>query len=541
MYARILVEDGRAVGVEDEGGTAHHADIVICNAPLPHALDSLLAGAGELDPLRTAVRRRAIFPSVALVFLGLDASYDPGAEYVALSSSFEACTRGSWTAETAPLILVRSSDYDGGVVRPAFIMACLGHDYADRWASGPNGERGRDYVALKEKAARTFIDRFDRRLPKGFREAIRFSVAATPLTLERYTGNAEGSFMGFHCRAGEYGRFLPQTTPIRGLYFAGQWVFPGFGVAGVAASGYYCANTVLEREGVDLKAVLSAGRGRIVRYALGIAAALVAGIAFNVGILIQKAAVGRAPKDRPLMRSLLKSPVWISGFFLQFILGTPLYTLSVGLIGPAIVPGLMSVGLIVLAIGAVRFQKERVKAKEIAGIVLVVLAVTMFGLTRLSIDVLGISMTDPGLLARAGIFSAVLIAIAVGCALVGAKAAARSDSIAALHAARAGMWYNLGNLGLGFITAGLARFASRGVRSGRDRRVLRGGRAHRHGQLVRHRGDPARPRAWPCRGRYSPAERGDAASARGGLFPGVPAVRSGWRISRCSWAPRGPC
>jgi hypothetical protein len=204
------------------------------------------------------------------------------------------------------------------------------------------------------------------------------------------------------------------------------------------------------------------------RYIFGIVAAVVAGIAFNVGILIQKAAVGRAPKDRPLLRSLLKSPVWISGFILQFILGTPLYTLSVGLIGPAIVPGLMSVGLAVLAIGAVRFQKERVKTKEIAGIILVVLAVTMFGLTRLSIDVLAISMKEPGLLTRAGIFSGVLMAIAVGCAFVarrmatgaGAQVATRSESAAALHASRAGMWYNLGNLGLGFITAGLARFGS---------------------------------------------------------------------------------
>lgn len=256
---RILVEAGRAVGVEDETGTAHHADTVVCNAPLPHALDSLLAGVGALDPLRNAVSRRVIFPSAALVFLGLDATYDPGAEYVALSPSFEGCRRGSWTAETVPLILVSSSDYDGGPVRPAFLMACLGHDYADRWASGPNGERGREYAQLKEKSARTFIDRIDRRLPKGFREAIRFSVAATPLTMERYTGNAEGSFMGFHCRAGEYGRFLPQTTPIRGLYFAGQWVFPGFGVAGAAAGGYYCANTVLAREGVDLQAAITAG------------------------------------------------------------------------------------------------------------------------------------------------------------------------------------------------------------------------------------------------------------------------------------------
>jgi phytoene dehydrogenase-like protein len=256
---RILVEAGRAVGVEDETGTVHYADIVVCSAPLPRALDSLLAGTSALDPLRKAAARRAIFPSAALVFLGMDASYDPGAEYVALSSSFDTCTRGSWTAETVPLILVQSSDYDGGPLRPAFIMASLGHEYADRWASGPNGERGREYAQVKDKAARIFVDRFDRRLPKGFREAIRFSVAATPLTLERYTGNAEGSFMGFHCRAGEYGRFFPQATPISGLYFAGQWVFPGFGVAGVAASGYYCANTILGKAGVDLKAVISAG------------------------------------------------------------------------------------------------------------------------------------------------------------------------------------------------------------------------------------------------------------------------------------------
>jgi hypothetical protein len=109
-----------------------------------------------------------------------------------------------------------------------------------------------------------------------------------------------------------------------------------------------------------------------------------------------------------------------------------------------------------------------VKAKEIAGIAFVVLAVTMFGFTRLSIDVLAVSIKDPGLLARAGVFTAALGAIAVGCAAVarrlaagaGAQAATRPESSAVLHAIRAGTWYNLGNLGLGFITAGLARFGS---------------------------------------------------------------------------------
>jgi hypothetical protein len=196
------------------------------------------------------------------------------------------------------------------------------------------------------------------------------------------------------------------------------------------------------------------------RYALGIAAAIIAGLAFNVGLLIQKAAVGRVPVGQPLMRSLLKSPVWISGFFLQFILGTPLYTLSVGLIGPAIVPGLMSIGLVVLALGAVLVQKERLAAKEIVGIAFVVLAVALFGLSKLSIDVHAVSVKDPGLLLRAGIFSGALIAIAFGCTAVARGPGRQDESAAAFHATRAGVWYTLGNLGLGFITAGLARFGA---------------------------------------------------------------------------------
>jgi phytoene dehydrogenase-like protein len=257
---RIIVEGGRAVGVEDEAGVEYRSSFVVCNAPLPYALDSLLRGVSELDPLRNAAARRAIFPSAALVFLGLDSAYDPGAQYVALSSSFDACRKGSWTAENAPLVLALSSDWDGGPIRPAFILATLDYDYASRWASGPGGERGSGYKELKDSVARTLVSRLDHRLPRGFRDAIRFSVPATPRTLERYTNNPAGSFMGFHCRAGEYGRFFPQTTPIKGLFLAGQWVFPGFGVTGVAASGYYCAKTVLKEAGVDLTAALAAGK-----------------------------------------------------------------------------------------------------------------------------------------------------------------------------------------------------------------------------------------------------------------------------------------
>ena len=206
------------------------------------------------------------------------------------------------------------------------------------------------------------------------------------------------------------------------------------------------------------------------RYAAGIAAAVAAGIADHVGILIQKSAVGRVHGGPKLMRSLLKSPLWLSGFALQFFMGAPLNVLSIGLIGPAIVPGLMSIGLVVLALGAILIQKERVKPKEIVGIASVILAVAAFGLSRLSIDVNAVSMSDPALLTRAGAFAGALAAIALICTHIARRipsgsggqsvSAKRAESAAALHAVRAGLLYNLGNLGVGFVTAGIARFGN---------------------------------------------------------------------------------
>ena len=151
-----------------------------------------------------------------------------------------------------------SSGWDGGPVRPAFIMATLGHDHADHWASGPNGERGKEYAELKQKTARTFIDRLAQRLPKGFRDAIRFSVpgnTAHPGALHRQPrGIVHGVPLPGPGNMGGFSRRPPQS---KGSTLPGSRVFPGFGVAGVAASGYYCAKTVLGKAGIDLLAVMA--------------------------------------------------------------------------------------------------------------------------------------------------------------------------------------------------------------------------------------------------------------------------------------------
>ena len=46
---------------------------------------------------------------------------------------------------------------------------------------------------------------------------------------------------------------MKQRTAIKDLFLVGQWVFPGFGIAGVMASGYYLAKEILKDECIDLK------------------------------------------------------------------------------------------------------------------------------------------------------------------------------------------------------------------------------------------------------------------------------------------------
>jgi phytoene dehydrogenase-like protein len=59
--------------------------------------------------------------------------------------------------------------------------------------------------------------------------------------------------MGFAIDAKNYGKFMKQKTEVPNLYLCGQWVFPGFGVAGVMASGYYLAKDLLKPAGIDLE------------------------------------------------------------------------------------------------------------------------------------------------------------------------------------------------------------------------------------------------------------------------------------------------
>ncbi len=192
-------------------------------------------------------------------------------------------------------------------------------------------------------------------------------------------------------------------------------------------------------------------------YLLGVAAAVGAGVAFNLGMLIQKLAVMKTPRDNGLMRTLIRSPLWLCGFALQFFVGMPLNMLAQANIGPAIIPGLMAVGLIVLAIGAVRLAGEPFRPADVAEIALVIAAVTVFGLSRLAVDMRSTDIHAPAFLLRLCILTAFVAALSAFCH-IRQKADERWRGI--LRTLNAGLLLSQSNLWLSILMALLSKWGS---------------------------------------------------------------------------------
>ena len=88
-------------------------------------------------------------------------------------------------------------------------------------------------------------------------------------------------------------------------------------------------------------------------YILGIIFAILAGCTTNIGLLFQKKVVNQVPDEAKLMKTLIKNKLWLLGIILEFGIGSIFFILTQSFLGPALVPGLMASGLIILALGSI--------------------------------------------------------------------------------------------------------------------------------------------------------------------------------------------
>lgn len=271
---RILVRDGRAVGVRTEPrkGQQHdiEAKVVLSNADLKRTLLELLGP--EHLPTSWVQRARGfeMGGAIFMTFLGLKTDigalgmgrcnywqYDTTDFETLYGSPYD--DEGMVTARAAYITSGTQKDPDTPGHAPAGMstleVMTLVPGQASVWGvdereidSGAYRKSAR-YLAQKQRIEDDLVARVEGLFP-GARDAIVFKESATPVTQSRFTRATDGTGYGLACTPAQFMRGRPgYRGPLAGLYFAGANTRAGHGILGAMSSGRESAARILKDMG----------------------------------------------------------------------------------------------------------------------------------------------------------------------------------------------------------------------------------------------------------------------------------------------------
>lgn len=247
---RILVEDGRAVGVETAGGEAVPARQVISNASKVATYVELLPPDQVPEAVWRELRRTTLSPSAFTLYLGLDA---PPAHF-GIDASTHFLLGQTDPDAVYERMKKRDIDHRDGLmmtcysaVDPAFSptgttqLSLITLKFGEAWLRVPPAH----YAAEKYRVAEGLLKRAEQVFP-GLRERTEEMEIATPITHMRYLGTPQGAIYGFEKDIKDSPVFLPNRCHVEGLYLAGGWVGAN-GFQPTLESGFKTGRAVLRR------------------------------------------------------------------------------------------------------------------------------------------------------------------------------------------------------------------------------------------------------------------------------------------------------
>lgn len=239
---RILVEHGRAAGIEMATGLGARrrtvvvrAPHVISNADLRMTVELLLDGAPIDASLRDAVR--TLRPTYACFLTHLALRGQP-------SDALHRAAGYHW----------RSWDTErvAGDVFKVFVPTMYEPDMApeggqiailQRLVEEPY-DTIRDWAAHKRAIEHDLLARFEAVLP-GVTGRIAVGSSASALTSSRFTFNAEGAMLGWEMSPWQLGERRPAIdAALPGVYLVGHWTRPGGGITPVIVSAMEAARMI---------------------------------------------------------------------------------------------------------------------------------------------------------------------------------------------------------------------------------------------------------------------------------------------------------
>jgi len=220
--SRVMIENGKALGVALANGERYYAEAIISNADARRTFLELVGR--EYLPKTFVQQIETLKPSTSafIVFLGVD-----------------------YVPDIAPIAMVD----DIGIMMPSKVdpsLAPPGHSAITLIKLMPQAEaatwdrQSPDYTKRKRECGDELIAVAERAIP-NLHQHIIYRQEGSPPTFARYAWTINGAIYG--PAAGQ--PLLPMKTPIERLYLAGAGTFPGGGgVEAVVISGTVAADTI---------------------------------------------------------------------------------------------------------------------------------------------------------------------------------------------------------------------------------------------------------------------------------------------------------
>lgn len=250
---QILLKDGKAKGVLTKDGRVFESPVILSNINPNHLVQ--MFPQESRSSFQKQMRRFEYSLSCFVLYLATDLKLrERGLPYFTylrslsdLEEEFRMMQRGEIPKNptlivTIPTLLDPSLAPEGQHLIKVLVVAP--YRYQERWGAGGS----ETYRQIKETFSQRILQQLESTVLPGLREHLLFSEAATPVTLQRYTGNEQGAMYGLASTPDQIGNRRPShQTPIPGLFQVGHYTRPSHGIVGASLSGLFAARGILEK------------------------------------------------------------------------------------------------------------------------------------------------------------------------------------------------------------------------------------------------------------------------------------------------------
>jgi phytoene dehydrogenase-like protein/ferredoxin-NADP reductase len=260
----LTSKDGRVIGVKaidlsavEPTEVVYHAPVVISNAGAELTYNYLLPTDGDIGKrtagVRSLINQLRGGPSAVTLYIRLSkpvSTIGIKGENYWINTTLD---HTNLKAQTAAILEGKpqhvymsfpSAKANDDRFHTAEVLAMVDGDTFSTWSSTEHGNRGKDYLELKDRISQGLLDLAETATP-GLKSLVHYAELSTPLSVEDYTSRISGSIYGLKATPERYNSSeLTSPSPIPGLHLSGSdtWCL---GITGALMGGVVAASRVL--------------------------------------------------------------------------------------------------------------------------------------------------------------------------------------------------------------------------------------------------------------------------------------------------------